>query len=114
MILNDDKWIGTSSGMTVLHSSNAVTNYTIMYMLPPPDTLSPVVDLAVDGLGRIWTTIYVGYMGVGGVAFWDGSFWVSFDVSNGLAGQNIRGLDTQGLNKAWVATEFGCRHKALH
>ena len=56
----------------------------------------------------------MGYMGVGGVAFWDGSFWVSFDVSNGLAGQNIRGLDTQGLNKAWVATEFGCRHKALH
>ena len=105
--VNDDKWIGTSSGMTVLHASNAVTNYTIMYVLPPPDTLNPVVDLAVDGLGRIWTTIYVGYLGVGGVAYWDGSFWVSFDVSNGLAGHNVRGLDTEGLNKAWVATSTG-------
>ena len=107
LCLNDDKWIGTSSGMTVLHASNAVSNYTIMYVLPPPDTLNPVVDLAVDVLGRIWTTIYVGYLGVGGVAYWNGSFWVSYDVSDGLAGHNVRGLDIDGMNNVWVATSNG-------
>jgi ligand-binding sensor domain-containing protein len=107
LCLNDDKWIGTSSGMTVLHPGNGVTNYTIMYVLPPPDTLNPVVDLAVDGLGRIWTTIYVGYLGVGGVAYWNGSFWVSYDVSDGLAGHNVRGLDTDYTNNVWVATSNG-------
>ena len=39
----DNKWVGTSSGMSVLNSSNtSFTQYTRMYIMPPPDTLNPV------------------------------------------------------------------------
>ena len=38
-----------------------------MYLMPPPDTLNPVVDLEIDSYGRIWTGIYVGYLSEGGV-----------------------------------------------
>lgn len=105
---NDEKWIGTSSGMAVLDATNtSVENHTIMYVLPPPDTLNPVVDLAKDGYGRIWTTIYVGYLAEGGVACWDGTQWEDFDVSDGMAGPNVRGLDVDSENNVWVATSTG-------
>ena len=65
----DNKWIGTGSGISVLNASNNFfTQYTQMYFLPPPDTLNPVVNLAIDSYGRVWTNIYVGYLAVGGVA----------------------------------------------
>lgn len=105
---NDEKWIGTSSGISVLDATNfSVTNHTIMYVLPPPDTLNPVVDLAKDGYGRIWTTIYVGYLAEGGVACWDGVQWEDFDVSDGIAGPNVRGLEVDAQNNIWVATSTG-------
>ena len=89
----DNKWIGTGSGMSVLDASNNFfTQYTQMYLLPPPDTLNPVVNLAIDSHGRIWTNIYVGYLAVGGVAMWGGSQWIDFDFNDGIVGQNLRGL----------------------
>lgn len=104
----DKKWVGTSSGMSVLDASNtAFTQHTRMYIMPPPDTLNPVVDIAVDGWGRVWTSIYVGYLAVGGVAYWDGSQWEDFDVSDGLAGQNVKGLAIDSQNNVWVATSEG-------
>lgn len=104
----DEKWVGTSSGMAVLDPSNtSVTNHTIMYVLPPPDTLNPVVDIALDSYSRVWTTIYVGYLGVGGVACWNGEEWEDFDVSDGMAGPNVRGLDVDLNDNVWVATSTG-------
>lgn len=104
----DNKWIGTSSGMSVLDASNTTfIQHTRMYIMPPPDTLNPVVDIAVDGWGRVWTSIYVGYLAVGGVAYWDGNQWEDFDVSDGLAGQNVKGLTIDSQNNVWVATSEG-------
>ena len=105
---NDNKWLGSSSGMSVVNSSaNQFTTHTIMYSLPPPDTLNPVVDIAKDSWGRIWTTIYVGYLAEGGVAFWNGNQWLDYDHTDGLAGPNVNGLAIDSQNNVWVATTTG-------
>ena len=106
---NDNKWVGTSSGMSVLDASNtSFTQHTRMYVMPPPDTLNPVVDIAFNDLwGHVWTTIYVGYLAEGGVAYWDGSQWEDFHVSDGLVGPNVRGLTIDSQHTVWVATSTG-------
>ena len=104
----DNKWVGTSSGMSVLDATNtSFTQHTRMYIMPPPDTLNPVVDIAMDSYGRIWTAIYVGYLAVGGVAMWDGNQWIDFDVSDGLVGPNVKGLAINSEDNIWVATSTG-------
>lgn len=104
----DNKWVGTSSGMSVLDASNtSFTQHTRMYIMPPPDTLNPVVDIAMDSYGRIWAAIYVGYLAEGGVAMWDGNQWIDFDVSDGLVGPNVRGLAIDSQDNVWVATSTG-------
>ena len=103
-----NKWVGTGSGMSVLDVSNtSFTHYTQMYLLPPPDTLNPVVDIAKDSWGRIWTTIYVGYLAEGGVAMWNGNQWIDFDISDGLAGPNVKGLAIDSEDNVWIATSTG-------
>ena len=104
----DNKWIGTGSGISVLNSSNTTfTHHTQMYLLPPPDTLNPVVEIEMDSYGRIWAAIYVGYLAEGGIAMWDGSQWIDFDMSDGLAGPNVRGLAIDSEDNVWVATSTG-------
>ena len=104
----DNKWIGTGSGMSVLNASNtSFTQHTRMYIMPPPDTLNPVVDIAMDSYGRIWAAIYVGYLAEGGIAYWDGNQWEDFHVSDGLAGPNVRGLAIDSEDNVWVATSTG-------
>ena len=105
----DNKWIGTDLGMSVLNASNtSFIDYIEMYSLPPPhDSINPVVDIAMDSYGRIWTAIYVGYLAEGGIAYWDGGQWEDFHVSDGLAGPNTRGLAIDSQDNIWVATSTG-------
>ena len=105
----DNKWIGTDLGMSVLNASNtSFVDHIEMYSLPPPhDSINPVVDIAMDSYGRIWTAIYVGYLAEGGIAYWDGSQWEDFHVSDGLAGPNVRGLAIDSEDNVWVATSTG-------
>ena len=104
----DNKWIGTGSGMSVLNASNtSFTQHTRMYIMPPPDTLNPVVDIAMDSYGRIWAAIYVGYLAEGGIAYWDGNQWEDFHVSDGLVGPNVRGLSIDSEDNVWVASSTG-------
>ena len=105
----DNKWVGTSSGMSVLDASNtSFTQHTRMYVMPPPDTLNPVVDIAYNNVwGHVWATIYVGYLAEGGVAYWDGNQWEDFHVSDGLVGPNVRGLTIDSQHTVWVATSTG-------
>ncbi|MBT5148028.1 MAG: T9SS type A sorting domain-containing protein [Flavobacteriales bacterium] len=110
LLIDDEgnKWIGTDAGISVLDASNInIAQYTQMYQLPPPDTLNQVVDLAMDSEGRIWAGIYVGYLGVGGVAMLDGNEWINYDESDGLIGQNIRGIEIDSFDNVWVATGTG-------
>ena len=105
---SDNIWLGSQEGMTVIDNSVSQYNFhTIMYSLPPPDTLNPVVEIAKDSWGRIWTTIYVGYLAEGGVAYWNGSQWADFDHSDGIAGPNVKGLAIDSQNNVWVATTTG-------
>jgi len=105
---NDNKWLGSSSGMSVVNSNaTQFLSHTIMYSLPPPDTLNPVVDIAKDSWGRIWTTIYVGYLAEGGVAFWNGSQWNDYDHTDGIAGPNVKGLAIDSQDNVWIATTTG-------
>lgn len=104
----DNKWVGTSSGVSVLDASNtSFTQYTRMYIMPPPDTLNPVVDLVIDSWGRIWASIYVGYLSEGGIAYWDGVLWHDFHVSDGLVGPNVKGLAIDSQDNVWLATTTG-------
>ncbi len=104
----DNKWIGSGSGISVLNNTNNyVTNYTKMYLMPPPDTLNPVVDLSIDSYDNLWAAIYVGYLGEGGVAMYDGSNWIDYDVSDGLVGKNIKGLSIDSQDNVWIATTSG-------
>ena len=102
------KWVGTNSGLSVFdNNNNFIENHTIMYSLPPPDTLNPVVEIDIDSWNRIWVTIYVGYLAEGGVAFYNGSIWQDFDISDGVAGPNVTCLKVDYNNNVWVGTSTG-------
>jgi len=105
----DNKWIGTGGGVSILDATNTTfTHHTRMYIMPPPDTLNPVVDIQMDILGRPWVAIYVGYLAEGGVAVWESQDdWTDYDVTDGLTGQNIKGLSIDSENSVWVATSTG-------
>ena len=104
-----NKWIGTGAGISVLNDNNSsFTHHTKMYLMPPPDTLNPVVDLEIDSYGRIWTGIYVGYLSEGGVTMWNGNQWFDYDYNvDGLAGKNIKDLAIDSENNIWIATTSG-------
>jgi hypothetical protein len=61
----------------------------------------------MDSYGRIWAAIYVGYLAEGGVAIWNGNQWIDFDVNDGLAGPNVKGLAIDSEDNVWVATTTG-------
>ena len=101
-------WLGSQDGMTVVENNlNQFTFHTIMYSLPPPDTLNPVVEITKDSWGRVWAAIYVGYLAEGGVAYWNGSQWNDYDINDGLAGSNIKGIAIDSQDNVWVATTTG-------
>ena len=104
----DNKWIGTGSGISVLDANNSIaSNYTQMYILSPPDTLNPVVNLEIDSDGNIWATIYVGYLAKGGIVRFDSNQWMNFDVSDGVIGENVKGIALDSEDNAWVSTSTG-------
>lgn len=105
----DKKWVGTAEGITVLDNANTwAENHTIMYVVPPPDTLNPVEDLAMDSQGNIWAGIYIDYLvTVGGIARFDGTLWIDYDESDGLVGPVIRKIIVDGVDNVWVATSTG-------
>ena len=105
----DQRWIGTSEGITVLNSSNSYsTHHTTMFSLPAPDTLNPIEDVEMDNFGNIWVGVYVDYLVTeGGVCAYDGSNWTEYHVADGLVGPVIRALAIDGNNDVWVATSTG-------
>lgn len=104
----DNKWIGTGAGISVLDELNSeISHHTRMYIMPPPDTLNPVVSVVSNSNGIMWSAIYVGYLAEGGVAYWNGIQWQDIDFSDGLAGQNIKGIAIDSEGNVWVATTTG-------
>jgi ligand-binding sensor domain-containing protein len=105
----DNKWVGTAQGISVFDSSNTLIEaHTIMYVLPPPDTLNLVVDVKINSLGTVWSGIYVDYLvTVGGVAAYSGVQWDDYDMSDGLVGPVIRKLEIDRDDNVWVATSTG-------
>ena len=104
---NNNKWIGTGSGVSVLDATNNISsNYTRMYLLSPPDTLNPVVDLDIDQWNRPWVAIYVGYLAQGGIAYFENNQWIDLDINDGIAGTNVKGVAIHE-NNVWIATTTG-------
>ena len=105
----DNRWIGTSEGITVLNSANNFSmNHTTMFSLPAPDTLNPVEDLEMDSQGIIWAGIYVDYLVTeGGVCAYNGNTWNEYKVADGLVGPVVRALAIDGNDDVWVATSTG-------
>ena len=108
----DNKWVATGQGISVLDTENMISDHhTMMFPLPPPDTLNPVVDVALDSNGNVWAGIYVDYLiSVGGLAVWNGTSWTDYDYvesANGLVGPVVRDLAIDSQNNVWVATSTG-------
>ena len=102
------KWVGTSSGLSVFNNQNILhNNYTQMYLLPPPDTLNPVMGLGFDSRNLLWVGIYIDYLLDGGVAMYNGYSWVDFNASDGLIGPVITDLVVDQQDQVWVTTSSG-------
>lgn len=102
------KWVGTSSGISIFdNNNNWINNFTKMYLLPPPDTLNPVMALAFDSRDLLWAGIYIDYLLDGGVAMYNGYSWVDFNVSDGLIGPVITDLIIDELDQVWITTSSG-------
>jgi len=102
------KWVGTSSGLSVFNNQNLLNNnYTQMYLLPPPDTLNPVMGLDFDSRNLLWVGIYIDYLLDGGVAMYNGYSWVDFNASDGLIGPVITDLVVDQQDQVWVTTSSG-------
>jgi len=106
---NGNIWVGTSDGISVFDDTMKwIANHTRMYLMPPPDTLNPVEDLAMDAQGNIWSGIYVDYLvTVGGVAKFDGTAWTDYDGSEGIVGPTIRSVTVDEKDNIWVTTSSG-------
>ena len=102
------KWVGTSSGLSVFNNQNLLQkNYTQMYLLPPPDTLNPVMGLGFDSRNLLWVGIYIDYLLNGGIAMYNGYSWVDFNASDGLIGPVITDLIIDNQDQVWVTTSSG-------
>ena len=107
---NDNKWVGTGSGISVFDNTNTLVDaHTIMLILPPPDTLNPVEDIKINSQGDVWTGIWVDYLLTeGGVAVNSGGpSWTDYDVGDGLIGPVIRKIAIDRLDNVWVGTSSG-------
>lgn len=106
---SNKKWIGTADGISVLGSDNVhEEDHEIIFVLPPPDELNPVEDIAIDSQGHVWAAVYVDYLvTVGGVSLYDSGAWLDYDEDDGLAGPNVRALSIDENDGVWVATSTG-------
>lgn len=104
-----NKWVGTADGLSVLNADNVHTlDHPIVFVLPPPDELNPITDVAIDAQGNVWAGVYVDYLvTVGGVSVHDGTSWTQFEESDGLAGPNVRRLAVDADDDVWVTTSNG-------
>lgn len=104
-----NKWVATAKGISTFDASNLQTgDHTRPFVLPAPDTLNPVTDVVLDEQGQVWAGIYVDYLVTeGGVSVYGGSSWIQFEVSNGLAGPNVRRLAVDANDAVWVTTSSG-------
>ena len=112
----DEKWVGTSDGITVLDNMNAFDmNHTTMLTLPAPDTLNPIEDIEIDSQGNIWVGVYVDYLVTeGGVCGYNGSQWIEYQVADGLVGPVIRAIAVDDNDDLWVATSTGVSKLSNH
>ena len=111
-VIFDDQqnsWIGMANGISVLNMAGSVLqHHTRPFILPAPDTLNPVTDLAIDTFKNVWAAVYVDYLVTeGGICMYNGTYWIDYDMSDGLAGPNVRRLAVDGNNDLWVATSTG-------
>lgn len=106
---NDLIWVATADGISVFNSQNQlVTHHTRPFTLPAPDTLNPIVDLAFDSKGNLWTAVYVDYLVTeGGISWYNGGVWAQIETSDGLAGPVVRDIEIDANDAVWVATSTG-------
>jgi ligand-binding sensor domain-containing protein len=101
--------VGTAEGISVLDAANDhLTDHLNIFILPPPDELNPITDVAIDPVGRIWAGVYVDYLvTVGGVSYFANGVWDQVEPADGLAGPNVRRLAVDAEGNVWVATSTG-------
>jgi ligand-binding sensor domain-containing protein len=106
---SNKKWIATAEGISVLGDDNThEEDHEIIFVLPPPDELNPVEDVAIDSQGHVWAGVYVDYLvTVGGISLYDSGVWLDYDEDDGVAGPNVRAISIDDNDGVWVATSTG-------
>ena len=106
---DQEKWVATSKGISTFDALDQHTgDHTRPFILPPPDTLNPVTDIAFDSHGVVWAGVYVDYLVTeGGVCAYDGNAWGQYETADGLAGPNVRRLAIDASDDVWVTTSTG-------
>lgn len=104
-----ERWVGTSDGISVMDATNAhITDHEAFFELPPPDELNPVTDVLIDLVGRVWAAVYVDYLVTeGGISVYANNDWLQFEESDGLAGPNVRRIAMDADGDIWVTTSTG-------
>lgn len=64
--------------------------------------------IAVDRLGRIWTTGYMPFWSEGGVTMFDGTVWTTWsNFDSPLPNERVNDIQFDQFNNVWIATENG-------
>lgn len=104
-----ERWVGTSDGISVMDATNShITDHEAFFELPPPDELNPVTDVLIDQAGRVWVAVYVDYLVTeGGISVYANNDWLQFEEGDGLAGPNVRRIAMDADGDIWVTTSTG-------
>lgn len=105
---NQTKWIGTADGLATISANFKIDYHGSVFRLPDPDTLNPIIDIAlIDDITPV-LGIYIDYLVTeGGVAWWDTDIWGNITPDDGLVGPVVREVALDSGDNIWVATSTG-------
>lgn len=99
--LSENIWIGTSEGVAKYNG----TTWTIKNNLNGTNIdADQVISSTCDKNGHVWFGSKPSFAIGGGVTRFDGTTWIYYNVSEGLAGRQVEDIVSDSRNGKWFAT----------
>ncbi len=101
-------WVGTNnSGVVVIDPrGNSSWRYTTANGLPS----DAIRDVCTEPCGKFCDLKPVWVATDKGVARWNGQQWASYDMTDGLPSNDVRGVSSGGTNTVWITTAAGAAY----